>query len=85
MKTTSNSLMEVHIQPGGPGPINSNFCSMSIPLTVANFFKSDLLHKSRPGGDDLLLQNVQCMVTPTNHAIAPAGITLSWTPGNLGV
>ena len=27
------------MRPGGPGPLNSKFCSMSILLTVANFFQ----------------------------------------------
>ena len=64
----------------GPRPLNSKFCSMSVPLTVANFFqKSILLHKNWPGEGELLLKNVQLRVTPTNHVIAGAGFTLSWT------
>ena len=56
---------------------------MSIPLTVANFLKSILLPKNRRGGGQLLLQNVQQIVTPTNHVIARARFTLSWAPGTL--
>ena len=47
------------MRPGSPGPLNSKFCSMSIPLAVANFFKSILLHKNWRGGGQLLLKNVQ--------------------------
>ena len=32
-------VIGVHIRPRGPGPLNLKFCSMSIPLTVANFFR----------------------------------------------
>ena len=42
-----------------PGSLNLKICSMSIPLTVANFFKSILLHKIWRGGGELLLKNVQ--------------------------
>ena len=35
------------------------YCSMSISLTVANFFKSILLLKNWRGGGELLLKNVQ--------------------------
>ena len=31
----------------------------------------------------MLLKNEQLIVTPTNHAIAPGGFTLSWAPGAL--
>ena len=58
MKTTSYTV-GVHIRPGGPGPLNSIFCSTSISLNVANFFKSILLHKIWRGGGELLLKNVQ--------------------------
>ena len=54
---------------------------MSIPLTVANFFKRILLQKNWRGGGELLLKNVQYIVTSTNHVIARAGFTLSWAPG----
>ena len=57
---------------------------MSIPLTVANFFKNILLPKNWPGGGELLLQNVQSIVKPINHVFAQAGFTLSWAPGTLG-
>ena len=43
----------------GPGFLNSKVCTMSFPLTVANFFKSILLRKNWPGGGELLLKNVQ--------------------------
>ena len=43
-----------------------------------------MLHKNWRGGDDLLLKNVQEVVTPANHVIARAGFTLSWAPGTLG-
>ena len=43
-----------------------------------------LLHKNWRGGGELLLKNVQQIVTPTNHAIARAGFTLGWAPGTLG-
>ena len=44
---------------GGPGPLNSKICFMSIPLTAASFFfKSILLHKNWRGGGELLLKNV---------------------------
>ena len=57
---------------------------MSIPLTVANFFQSILLHKNWPGGGEVLLKTVQKIVTPTNYVIARTGFTLSWAPGTLG-
>ena len=63
-----------------PGPPNSKFDSMSFSLIVANFFQSILFHKNWLGGSELLLKNVQSMVTPTNHVIASAGFTLNWNP-----
>ena len=57
---------------------------MSIPLTTANFFQSILSHKNWRGGGELLLKNVQYIVTPTNRVIARAGFTLSWANGTLG-
>ena len=56
MKTTN---LGVHMQFGGPGPLNSKNCSMSIPLTVVNSFKSFLLHKNWRGGGEFLFKNVQ--------------------------
>ena len=81
MKTTSyRSTYTVR----GTDPLNFKFCSMSIPLTVANFFQNSLLHKNWRGGGALVVKNAQYMVTPTNDVIAQAGFTLSWTPGTLG-
>ena len=57
---------------------------MSISLSVANFFQKYLLHKNWRGGGELLLKNVQYIVTPTNHDFARGGFTLSWAPGTLG-
>ena len=42
-----------------------------------------LLHKNRRGGGELLLKNVQYIVTPTNRVIVRAGFTLSWATGTL--
>ena len=47
------------MQPGGPDPLNSIICSMSIPLTVAKFFQRYFLHKHWRDGGELLLKNVQ--------------------------
>ena len=52
-------VIGVYIRPGGLGHLNSKICSMSIPLTVAKFFLSILLHNNRRGGGELLLKNVQ--------------------------
>ena len=49
-------IIGVHIR---PGPFNLKLYSMSIPLTVANFFQKFLLHKNRRGGGELFLKNAQ--------------------------
>ena len=75
-----SSRRSIHsTRPWGPVPLNLNICSMSIPLTVSNFFQSILLHKNWPGGGEVLLKNVQKIVTPTNYVIARTGFALSWT------
>ena len=33
------TVIGIHIRPEGPSPLNSKIYSMSIPLTVANFFQ----------------------------------------------
>ena len=51
--------MGAPIQPGGTSPVNTEICSMSIPLIVANFFQKYFVPKNRRGGAELLLKNVQ--------------------------
>ena len=55
---------------------------MSIPPSPF-FFQSILPHKTWRRGGELLLKNVQQVVTPTNHVIARAGFKLLGAPGTL--
>ena len=66
MKTTS--YRGTYTAKGSIGPLNSKICSIGIPLTEANFFKSILLHRNWRGGGKLLLKNgwlrLQTMLLP---------------------
>ena len=77
-------VIELHLRQGGRGPLNSKNCSMSIPLTVVNFFQNDFVAQKLARWRWIVTEKYTVNSYACKPRYCPGRIYISWAPGTLG-